>query len=192
MIRVLLSAVAAAALERLSKPRDNGPRSKAPQRLLRREVPEWFHVAYAYQLPGIARDGLAPGGPPTFEGFKNLKIEGRLFLTEAKGVATWYGFKGRFARESRKDPKTHTPLVLRYHRPLTPAGLDVVGTRDAEAVAVFTRQRLAAHDLSVWDGRRWRPVLSSPALVIEPFAMRPSLKSLNVTEEQWAQPWWVG
>lgn len=141
-------------LERVSRPRDNGRRD------LRRLYPEWYHVTYIRDIPGIQEKGLRPGGPLTWEIYR-ARSRGHLFLSDPGSVYSWFGRKERMA-EHRSDDLMEdllVPAVLRYHRPLTPL-LDELGTEDTLGVAIQVRHTLLPHDLSAWDGRRWRPLMS--------------------------------
>lgn len=116
-----------------------------------------YHVTYLFNLPGIAREGLAPGAGQNFGPGMQSIARGWLFLTDADGVSFWASRLEQHAEANTEHPEEGwAPVVISIRVPKALAReLDEAGTRDASAQAWRTKDTIPVKALTYWDGEEW-------------------------------------
>lgn len=123
-----------------------------------------FHVTHLRRLDGILTDGLLPGAGSQFNGGYTGHSRGRVFLAEWDGVSFWMSKMEDIAHcESDFDDVNAfgwMPVVLRVDLKALGKDLfmDELGTRDSSSDAWFLEESIAPEAISLWDGKRWRPL----------------------------------
>lgn len=130
-----------------------------------------YHVTYAYNLPGIANQGIAPGGGSNFGKGYQGRVSGKIYLTTGEGVSfwarrLWQEVGGGVGEADIGDGEF--PVVLRVDvPPSVDLEKDEDGTNSQSRGKAFQSEgTIPPGNVEVyapWDGGRWMSLQQAPA-----------------------------
>lgn len=131
---------------------------------------ELYHVTYAYNLPGIAQQGLVPGGGSNFGKGYEARVQGKIYLTTAEGVSfwarrLWEEIGGTYSEADIGDGEF--PVVLRVDASSADLEKDEDGTNSQSKGKAFqTQDEIPPGSIEVyapWNGGRWHALREATA-----------------------------
>jgi len=122
-----------------------------------------YTVTYASRLPSIASDGLLPSAPQAIgRGGYRGHSTGRIFFTDADGLAFWHSRAEEHAEHSENEDIREdglVPVVLRIEsESITDPKIDEPGVSSATHEAWFSKSPVAPEEIEIWTGVSWSPI----------------------------------
>lgn len=118
-----------------------------------------YHVAPLKDLQSIVDEGLQPGRGGKFGMSYGRHSRGKIFFTCARGARFWWDRIAAALEQQTDNPQDGwIPVMLRMDADEEDFAVDVPGTTDAKAPAVYDDSAVPPEFLEVWDGSEWVPL----------------------------------